>query len=94
MADPGKTEAIDVEQPIACSDLVLGGDLVRVMGEKFRQVMLMDLFRDGVGLGKETRLSERYEARRTGAAHGSDQDILQETFLALRHVGEPAARWN
>lgn len=49
---PGQAEAVDVKEAVARGDLVLGGDFVGVVREEFGQVVLVDLFGEGVRLGE------------------------------------------
>lgn len=41
---PSKSEAIDVEEPVAGCDLVLRCQGARGVGEQFREVVVVDLF--------------------------------------------------
>ena len=50
---PGHAKAIDVEKAVAHRDLMLGGDVVGVMGQQLREIVIVDL------LGK--RVSRPYE---------------------------------
>lgn len=49
----GYSEAIDVEKTVARSNFVFRCEGVWVVGEEFREVVLVDLFGEGVGLGEE-----------------------------------------
>lgn len=47
---PCHADAVDVEEPVACCDFVLGGDVVGVVGEEVGEVVLVHLLGEGVGL--------------------------------------------
>ena len=50
---PGYTEAVDVEEAVTGSDFGFVGLFVRVggaVGEEFGEIVLMDLFGEGMGL--------------------------------------------
>jgi len=47
---PCYADAVDVEEPVASGDLVLGGDVVGVVREEVWEVVLVHLLGEGVGL--------------------------------------------
>ena len=47
---PRYAEAVDVEHAVPRGDLVLGGDIVWIMGEQLGKIVVVDLFGEGMGL--------------------------------------------
>ena len=47
---PSYTKSIDVEQSVASSDFLLRGDFVRVMGQEFREEVVVNLFGKAMSL--------------------------------------------